>query len=83
MIRQAAPRGGLQAVLRARAEEGQRRRRSPRRPGISKGAFYLFYESKEALFMEVVEMVEKRFRQEMLAAVDLRGQRPAPVCSSC
>ena len=45
--------------------------------GISKGAFYLFYESKEALFMDVVEeKAEKRFRQEILAAIDLPGSSP-------
>jgi AcrR family transcriptional regulator len=44
--------------------------------GISKGAFYLFYTSKEALFMEVVEQVERRFRQELLALVDLPGPSP-------
>ena len=45
--------------------------------GISKGAFYLFYESKEALFMEIAEeTVEKRFRREILAAVDLPGPSP-------
>jgi AcrR family transcriptional regulator len=42
--------------------------------GISKGAFYLFYDSKEALFMDVIEeKAEKRFRQEILAAIDLPG----------
>ena len=41
--------------------------------GISKGAFYLFYASKEALFMEVIEQIEQRFRQELLAMVDLPG----------
>ena len=41
--------------------------------GISKGAFYLFYESKEALFMDVVELAEKRFRQEVSSAIDLPG----------
>jgi AcrR family transcriptional regulator len=44
--------------------------------GISKGAFYIFYESKEALFMDVVELAEKRFRQEVLAVVDLPGSSP-------
>jgi AcrR family transcriptional regulator len=38
---------------------------------ISKGAFYLFYESKEALFMDVAELAEQRYRQEILAAIDL------------
>ena len=44
--------------------------------GISKGAFYLFYASKEALFMDVVEQVEQRFRQEIFAMVDLPGPSP-------
>ena len=44
--------------------------------GISKGAFYLFYESKEALFMDVIEEAEKRFRQELLAVIDLPGPSP-------
>ncbi len=44
--------------------------------GISKGAFYLFYASKEALFMDVVEQVEQRFRQELFAVVDLPGPSP-------
>jgi AcrR family transcriptional regulator len=44
--------------------------------GISKGAFYLFYESKEALFMDVTELAEERFRQEVLAAIDLPGPSP-------
>jgi AcrR family transcriptional regulator len=47
-----------------------------RAAGISKGAFYLFYESKEALFMDVVEEVEKRMRREMLAFIDTPGQNP-------
>jgi AcrR family transcriptional regulator len=44
--------------------------------GISKGAFYLFYESKEVLFMDVIELAEKRFRQEVLAVIDLPGPSP-------
>lgn len=47
-----------------------------RAAGISKGAFYRFYESKEALFMDVVEQAEIRARQELLAAVDLPGPSP-------
>jgi AcrR family transcriptional regulator len=43
---------------------------------ISKGAFYLFYESKEALFMDVAEWAEQRYRQEILAAIDLPGSSP-------
>ena len=30
--------------------------------GVSKGAFYLFYESKEELFMEILEALEMDFR---------------------
>jgi AcrR family transcriptional regulator len=44
--------------------------------GISKGAFYLFYESKEALFMDVVELAEQRFRHEILEAIDQPGPSP-------
>jgi AcrR family transcriptional regulator len=44
--------------------------------GISKGAFYLFYDSKEALFMDVVEMAEQHFRQQVLAKIDRPGPSP-------
>jgi AcrR family transcriptional regulator len=44
--------------------------------GISKGAFYLFYESKEALFMDVMEEAERRFRVEVLAVIDRPGPSP-------
>jgi AcrR family transcriptional regulator len=44
--------------------------------GISKGAFYNFYDSKEALFMDIIEMAEDRFRQEVLAIIDLPGPSP-------
>lgn len=44
--------------------------------GISKAAFYLFYPSKEALYMQVVELAEQRFRREILAVVDLPGPSP-------
>ena len=44
--------------------------------GISKGAFYIFYDSKETLFMDVVELAEVRFRQEILATIDLPGPSP-------
>jgi AcrR family transcriptional regulator len=40
--------------------------------GVSKGAFYLFYDSKEAFFMDVVEQVERRYRQEILAEIARR-----------
>ena len=41
--------------------------------GISKGAFYIFYESKEALCMDVIELAEKRFRMDVLAVIDVPG----------
>lgn len=44
--------------------------------GISKGAFYLFYESKEACFMDVVEEVERQYRQEILAMIEQPGPSP-------
>ena len=44
--------------------------------GISKGAFYGFFASKEDLFMDVVEEVEVQARQELLAEIDLPGPSP-------
>ena len=44
--------------------------------GISKGAFYRFYDSKETLFMEVIEQVENRVRQQLFAAIDRPGPSP-------
>lgn len=37
-----------------------------RAAGISKGAFYLFFESKELLFFEIVERFEQEFRVAIL-----------------
>lgn len=34
--------------------------------GISKGAFYLFYESKEELFLEIMEQMESELRESIL-----------------
>lgn len=34
--------------------------------GVSKGAFYLFYESKEELFLEVMEQIEKEIQTSIL-----------------
>jgi AcrR family transcriptional regulator len=44
--------------------------------GISKGAFYNFFESKEALYMDVVEQVETRMRQGIMATIDRPGSSP-------
>lgn len=35
--------------------------------GISKGAFYLFYGSKEELFLEILEQIEKEIQSSILA----------------
>lgn len=35
--------------------------------GISKGAFYLFFDSKEALFLEVLQQFEAAFQADLLA----------------
>jgi AcrR family transcriptional regulator len=42
--------------------------------GISKGAFYLFFPSKEILFMHVLEEMEERFRSEILSAIPTPGE---------
>jgi AcrR family transcriptional regulator len=47
-----------------------------RAAGISKGAFYLFYTTKEELFFDVVEVAEKQFRVEVLAELELPGPTP-------
>jgi AcrR family transcriptional regulator len=47
-----------------------------RSAGISKGAFYRFYESKELLFMDVIEQVEVRGREEIMKVIDLPGPSP-------
>jgi AcrR family transcriptional regulator len=44
-----------------------------RAAGISKGAFYLFYPSKEALFFDIVEEVEEEIQSRL---VDQVTQRP-------
>ncbi len=50
--------------------------------GISKGAFYLFYESKELLFMDVIENAETRFRQQILKEIVQPGGTPRARLSS-
>jgi len=41
-----------------------------RAAGISKGAFYKFYDSKEALFLEVLERFEETYRVEIIKRMD-------------
>jgi AcrR family transcriptional regulator len=47
-----------------------------RAAGISKGAFYRFYSSKEMLFMDVMEQVEVLGREEIMKAISLPGPTP-------
>ncbi|GAP20108.1 TetR/AcrR family transcriptional regulator [Leptolinea tardivitalis] len=44
--------------------------------GISKGAFYRFYESKEMLFMDVIEQVEQKGRVEIMTVIEETGPSP-------
>ena len=44
--------------------------------GISKGAFYLFFESKEDLFFELLEQFETAFRRQLLAAAAQPQENP-------
>ena len=47
-----------------------------RSAGISKGAFYLFFDSKEALFMEVLEAFERDMRAHFLSDAFHPGDDP-------
>ncbi len=44
--------------------------------GISKGAFYSFYGSKEELFMDVMEQTELKFRIKLLDVIEQPGENP-------
>ncbi len=48
--------------------------------GISKGAFYNFYESKEALFMEVIEQAEITCARKYWRLSTCPGHLPARAC---
>lgn len=41
---------------------------------ISKGAFYLFYGSKEELYFDILELVEKEFREKLFVGVFMSGE---------
>jgi AcrR family transcriptional regulator len=47
-----------------------------RAAGISKGAFYLFYQTKEELFFEIFESVEQDFRRHIFKDVFQDGLPP-------
>ncbi|MCR4427202.1 MAG: TetR/AcrR family transcriptional regulator [Firmicutes bacterium] len=42
--------------------------------GISKGSFYLFYESKELLFLDVIERIERETKQAFFSALSMPGK---------
>jgi AcrR family transcriptional regulator len=44
--------------------------------GISKGAFYLFFDSKEELFFELLERYEARFKADLLLQIAQSELRP-------
>jgi AcrR family transcriptional regulator len=44
--------------------------------GISKGAFYLFYASKEELFFAVIQRFEAEYQAHLLAQASLAGGEP-------
>lgn len=44
--------------------------------GISKGAFYLFYQSKEELFLDILEQFEADFQQSILREVTQQNVHP-------
>jgi len=45
--------------------------------GISKGAFYLFFNSKEELFFEVVQEFEEDYQNSLLKEAAARPERPS------
>jgi len=44
--------------------------------GISKGAFYIFYDSKEELFFEILEQFEKEVRENVARDIFKPGEPP-------
>jgi AcrR family transcriptional regulator len=50
-----------------------------REAGISKGAFYLFFESKEALVIELLVGTERQLRGELRAVVPAQGEPLDPL----
>ncbi|MEX0757514.1 MAG: TetR/AcrR family transcriptional regulator, partial [Acidimicrobiia bacterium] len=50
-----------------------------RQVGISKGAFYLLYESKDALVMEILDEVESEVRNQLVEVAGDRTGSPTQV----
>ncbi|MBB4825636.1 AcrR family transcriptional regulator [Sporosarcina luteola] len=52
------------------------------RVGISKGAFYLFYPSKELLFFKVLERIDERIKSKMLENAQNSNKEPKQIFTS-
>ncbi|QTD41774.1 TetR/AcrR family transcriptional regulator [Sporosarcina sp. Te-1] len=50
-----------------------------KRVGISKGAFYLFYPSKELLFFKVLERIDERVKCKMLENAQASNEEPKQI----
>lgn len=61
---------GLHGIRKTNVEE------ITRAVGISKGAFYLFYESKEALFFAILQQFEAEYRARLIADLARPGLSP-------
>ena len=75
----------LHAAARQRIEQSGVRSMSvadlARQVGISKGAFYLLYESKDTLVMEILDEVEYEVRNRLLEVAADRAGSPSEVMS--
>jgi len=47
--------------------------------GISKGAFYLFYPSKESLFFEIIEKIERDFKKKLFQEIEKSEEKPEEI----
>lgn len=52
------------------------------RIGISKGAFYLFYPTKESLFFEIIEKVEREFKTKLYEELENTIENPYEILKS-
>lgn len=53
--------------------------RLTRAVGISKGAFYLFFSSKEELYLEILERFQKEFREQLLSLSFENSEEPQQI----
>ncbi len=54
-----------------------------RAAGISKGAFYIFYDSKEELFFEIFEQIEAEIKQKVIADIFNPAKPPKESFREC